>query len=515
MEFFKKRKFCLPALVVLVIMPLISNILFFSKEHIEFTFINLLKYNFSEPLLIIVSMLSFLIAFTLCSIKNLQETINVKDEIEKATTPFKRLLDNAPAAVIATDNKGKVEYINKAFEEMTGYTKKELIGKKYAYNFYKGGKETAKKVIKAMRSTDYGGIGKVVGYEIDAVTRYDEYIPCLIYGNINYVEEKETGSIGFLVDMRDRIKILKELEKSRNKYKTLIESAGEGIYIRQDHQFKYFNKKFKEMLGYHDDEEIKSIPIYDVIDESAFKKCSMMYDKILNGEVVKAPYESIFKKKDGSRIFVEVNINPVIFEGKPAVQGFVRDITEKKLLENQLKEMNEKLLALSIQDELTGLYNYRYFRERIKEKFLESKRYNIPLSLLVIDIDDFKQVNDVYGHLAGDMILKGVAKILMRNVREVDIAARYGGEEFAILLTHVDIEKAKSIGERILHDISSKEFLYDIHLIKITVSIGVSCFNKEFVKSEEDLIKFADEAMYFVKNSGKNNIKVMEFSTIN
>jgi diguanylate cyclase (GGDEF)-like protein/PAS domain S-box-containing protein len=278
------------------------------------------------------------------------------------------------------------------------------------------------------------------------------------------------------------------------------------MYIRQDHEFKYVNRKFKEMLGYADDEELKNIPINKIIDEESLPVCAQIYDKILKGEKVENPYLSIFRKKNGEKIYVEITINPTEYEGRPAVQGFVRDVTEKKLLENKLKEMNEKLKELSIKDELTGLYNYRYFKNKLKEKFLESKRYNIPISLIVIDIDDFKKINDTYGHLAGDYILKELGKILVTNVRATDIVARYGGEEFVILLPFTEIKKASEIAKRIVEAVRNRDFIYELNVINITISAGISSItNDRQIKTENDLLKVADDALYKVKGSGKDN----------
>jgi diguanylate cyclase (GGDEF)-like protein/PAS domain S-box-containing protein len=422
--------------------------------------------------------------------------------------PFKELLDLSPAGVIKLDNKGIIRYVNNAFVKLVGFKIENLVNKQHVKLFYEGGFNKAKEIMQIMRSIEYGGIGSIIDYKLNLITRYNEKVSVSLYGRILYDKHnEELGTIGFLFDIRERLKMEEELRSSKEQYQDLIEKAGEGIYIRQEHKFVYFNKKFKEMLGYTDDDEIRELPIFQVIDEEAFEHCSKLYEQILLGKKVTMPYESIFKRKDGSKIYVEVNINPVEYNGKSAVQGFVRDITDKKKLEDKLKEINKKLLELSIKDELTGLYNYRYFIDKLREKFIESKRYNIELSLMVIDIDDFKKVNDTYGHLAGDHILKEIAIILKSNVREIDTVARYGGEEFVILLPHIAIDKAEKIALRICNEISNNKFIFDDNIIRTTVSIGVSSFEKDFLKDEIELIKFADDALYQVKNSGKNNIK--------
>ncbi len=511
----KNKKFCIIALLILIIIPCLSNYAYFSQQCLTFSFKNLLTVNFTKFPLLIINLFSITIAVILCSIKKIFTDIETIEKVEEELKPYKLLLENSPAIVVQADKKGKFKYVNEAFEKISGFSREEVIGIMHISSFYKGGIETAKSIMKLMRSTEKGGIGKILDYRLVLLTRYKEEIPAAIFGTIVYIKGKEDSTIGFLFDIRDRLKLENELIKSKEKYKNLIENAGEGIYIRQEHQFKYMNRKFKEMLGYADDEELKNLPIFQVIDDESFKTCSLIYDKILKGEKVKMPYESIFKKKNGEKIYVEITINNVEFEGKPAVQGFVRDITDKKALDEKLKKMNAKLLELSNKDGLTGLYNYRYFREKLRERYLESKRYNIPLSLMVIDIDDFKNINDTYGHLAGDTILKELSKIFKQNVREVDIVARYGGEEFVILLPHVTMEDTEIIANRILKQVEAKEFIYNLNVIKITLSIGVSSIQHETVKDENDLLKYADEALYCVKNSGKNRVQAMEIKTIN
>jgi len=513
--FLKNKKFCIIALMILIMIPCITNYAYFSQECMEISFKNILKLNFTKFPLIIVNLFCIIIAGLLCSIKKIFTDMETLDKIEEELKPYKLLLENSPAIVVQADKKGYFKYVNEAFEKISGYSRDEVIGKMHISAFYKGGMETAKKVLKIMRTTAKGGIGKIIDYRLILLTRYNEEIPAAIFGTIVYIKGKEDSTIGFLFDNRERLQLENELIASKEKYKRLIENAGEGIYIRQEHQFKYVNKKFKEMLGYADDEEVQNIPIFEVIDENAFKTCSILYNRILKGEKVKMPYESIFKKKNGEKIYVEITINNVEFEGKPAVQGFVRDITDKKALDEKLKKMNEKLLELSNRDGLTGLYNYRYFREKLRERYLESVRYKIPLSIMVIDIDDFKKINDTYGHLAGDMVLKELAKILTLNVREVDIVARYGGEEFVILLPHVNLRDTEVIANRILKQVEAKEFIYDLNVIRATISIGVSSIHDKPVKDENELLKYADEALYLVKNSGKNRVYAMDAATIN
>lgn len=158
---------------------------------------------------------------------------------------------------------------------------------------------------------------------------------------------------------------------------------------------------------------------------------------------------------------------------------------------------------LSVTDPLTGLLNRRYLEERIAEEIVRSKRHRFSLSLMMLDVDDFKAYNDKFGHPAGDTALRTVAEILKETLRGADVAARYGGEEFAILLPQTSSEEAAQIGERLRRRIEKAEFSGR----NVTVSIGIaSCSNE--VDSAKDLISAADVALYSAKNQGRNNVQI-------
>jgi diguanylate cyclase (GGDEF)-like protein len=162
--------------------------------------------------------------------------------------------------------------------------------------------------------------------------------------------------------------------------------------------------------------------------------------------------------------------------------------------------MVEKLKERANTDYLTGLRNHRYFQERLAEEAEKSKRYGIPLSLIMIDIDNFKKFNDTYGHQFGDLALKTVAQTIRGTVRASDLAARYGREEMAVLLPNTNIEGACAIAGRICENIRRVVVSDGRNAAKVTVSVGVT----EFKGDKDRLIREADEALYSAKRSGKD-----------
>ncbi len=164
--------------------------------------------------------------------------------------------------------------------------------------------------------------------------------------------------------------------------------------------------------------------------------------------------------------------------------------------------MYSRTRYLSLTDSLTGLYNRRHLDNCIEREFLRSKRYSSDLSAAIIDIDFFKKINDSYGHLCGDFVLKETAYLILENFRKTDLVFRYGGEEFVVILTETGAENAFIPLERLRKLIESYPFKYNGTAINLTVSIGISSNNVETV---EEFLDNADKALYKAKQSGRNN----------
>lgn len=173
-------------------------------------------------------------------------------------------------------------------------------------------------------------------------------------------------------------------------------------------------------------------------------------------------------------------------------------------LQNAL--LHGELERLSVTDRLTELYNHGYFQQRLDEEFKRSARFSHPMSLIMLDIDDFKEFNDSYGHPRGDEVLKSVSSVIRRNLREMDIAARYGGEEFVVVLPETDCDGASAVAERIRTDIAAIGFVPNgTGPVHKTVSIGVATFPRD-ATSAHKLLEAADSAMYGAKRAGKNRV---------
>ena len=183
----------------------------------------------------------------------------------------------------------------------------------------------------------------------------------------------------------------------------------------------------------------------------------------------------------------------------------IRDLYKERMKE--IEGMKEEALLLSYTDDLTGIYNHRFFIQQLTLEVERQKRYASPLALLMIDIDYFKHYNDTNGHLAGDQVLKAIAFLIQRGVRQTDIVARYGGEEFSAILINAGREKALEIAERVRRNVADTRLPNEGAQPNknLTVSIGVATFSPS-ISTLTDLIREADHALYRAKKAGRHGI---------
>jgi diguanylate cyclase (GGDEF)-like protein len=203
---------------------------------------------------------------------------------------------------------------------------------------------------------------------------------------------------------------------------------------------------------------------------------------------------------DGEKRFFEISALPlgIPHDKKTRMFKSIRDITEKK-------KVQEKLTVLATTDSLSGLYNRAEFMKLAQRELSWAKIHNKKLSLLMIDLDHFKTINDTFGHAAGDEVIRQMGKMIMTNFRKTDFAGRLGGEEFAVLLKDASLDEAKGAAKKFLDTVSSKKVIYEEQEISITVSIGVAAINSENnISNIEDVLKQADDALYKAKAKGRN-----------
>jgi len=303
-------------------------------------------------------------------------------------------------------------------------------------------------------------------------------------------------------NMSSKKEIELELVESNERFQRLVEniSAEYCMYSHNNQgELTYVSPSIEEMLGWTPD-ELRVNYTSLITDHPANQKAIAHTDAGLSG-VRQPPYLMQMRHKDGGFRWVEVSEGPVLdASGKViGIEGIVHDVTDRKMME-------EKLLLLATTDGLTNLYNRIHFNELLENEVKRATRYTTPLSILMLDIDNFKKVNDTYGHQAGDAYLVALASLMRDLSRAADTCARYGGEEFIIILPQTTAENAMDFAARLRQKVEELTVQYNNQVIQCTVSIGINSLSLREEKETEELLRGVDSALYAAKERGRNSV---------
>lgn len=304
--------------------------------------------------------------------------------------------------------------------------------------------------------------------------------------------------------LRENEKINRALSESEKKFHSLVSQSLVGIAIVENEKFTYSNAKFNEIFGYSAEEirELGPLDITGVMDRPIVEE---KIQKRLSGEAKRVVYLFHGLRKNGEVIDVEVHSSIMEINGKPALIGLIMDVTERIRAEHELQALQRRLLDQSIHDSLTGLYNRRYLEETLDRELLLSEHNNYPISIIMGDLDHFKMVNDHFGHLAGDEVLRFFGNLLRKHARQCDIYCRYGGEEFLLVLPKVEKSLAIERAEELRSTMAAVPVPYGISAIPVTASFGVASFPEDG-RTGDELISAADSALYAAKTAGRNRV---------
>jgi len=233
-------------------------------------------------------------------------------------------------------------------------------------------------------------------------------------------------------------------------------------------------------------------------------------------------FEVMVDDKKLTDIFLDLDPELVVpMMGLDGMYGFI--VFGKKILDFQYAKTEiqyidwiMKFASISLQNNIhylrasvdlkTGLYNHSFFVKRVDEEMARLKRHDYDISVLMLDIDFFKKINDTYGHIAGDKIIFNISKIIEDHIRNEDVASRFGGEEFAVLLVQCRNDHALEVAERIRQSVQAQDFVYEDKIIKTTVSIGIAKVSKDCSFPTNEIIHMADTALYQSKSNGRNQV---------
>ena len=426
-------------------------------------------------------------------------------------------LEAAANTIVITNRDGIIEWANSAFEGLTGFDPVEAIGEKPGA-LLKSGKQGPK---------FYEDLWRTI---LSGNTWHDELVNRRKDGNLYFEEMTITplrdadNEISHFIavkqDITERKKAEEALVKSEKEYRTLFENMPIGLYrTSADGHILDANMALVNMFGYPSRSALlaqKADELYaDPELDNKFKS------EILTKGLLSA-FEAEFRRYDQQTFWAEDYVH-VIYDadGHPLYyEGSLINITDRKKAENDLRQANQSLQlahselqkmftheqVLARTDGLTGQINRRYFFEIATREFNLSARYQRPLTIILFDIDGFKQVNDTFGHTLGDKILVQAAQTTAMQVRDVDVLARYGGDEFIILLPQTDAKQAFMIAERIRESVASVRVENENSPFIVTLSVGVAeIIHSPQDETIEDVIRRADHALYQAKKNGRNH----------
>ncbi|WP_026339228.1 sensor domain-containing diguanylate cyclase [Psychromonas ossibalaenae] len=307
------------------------------------------------------------------------------------------------------------------------------------------------------------------------------------------------GMCGISTDITEQKKYETIIKEQKQLLDAVLDNVDSHIYMK-DHlrTYRYVNRKAAGLFG---------LPVEDIIGKKDIEVIGRetadnfwISDKQVLNSNQKQTCEEIFKDENNNpRRYMSVKMPYQINETTPAVIGFSTDITE-------LYKLKEELQKQANTDSLTGLNNHRFFIENAQREYHRAGRYHLPLTVMTLDIDNFKFINDNYGHPAGDQVLTALSQSLLSIVRFEDVLARTGGEEFSVLLPETDMHQAGVLAERIRFELQKLKIAGSWSgEIKMTVSIGLAALKKTD-DSFEALFSRADKALYKAKKQGKNRV---------
>ena len=288
-------------------------------------------------------------------------------------------------------------------------------------------------------------------------------------------------------------------------FKTLIDTTNDVVIVTDVTPFEeggprivYVNPAFEKLMGYRAEEVIGESPRLLHGPNTDRQTRYRIRKAILHGKPIRT--ELLKYGKDGQARWLDMNIVP-LQDDSGEIKYFAsieRDLTRYKKMERQLANM-------ALFDSLTGALSRAAYLQHAEKEFKRSKRYNRPLSTIMIDIDHFKKINDQYGHAAGDHVLQIFVEAIEEEIRGPDAIGRIGGEEFALLMPDTPLKAAAHLAERVRQRITKYPYIAGKMLIEVTASLGVAVMEEEDANYKA-MLQRADEALYTAKHSGRNRV---------
>ncbi len=443
----------------------------------------------------------------MCGIQtDITERKKIENALRESESRFRAITEGSPTGIYIFQD-GIIKYVNPTLCHITGYSQDELLQNNPVVFIHPEDRKIAGEMILQRQK--------------NSSKPFQQEFRCLHKnGNTIFIEVVGTrlelngrpAELGNVLDVTRRKQIEIELEEDKEIFKLFMEHSPVYVFIKdEDIRPVLLSKNYEEMLGKPIDELLGKDMEELFPPEIARNMKQDDLEVLRSGKPIK-----VIEEMDG-KVF-ETTKFTIIRQGKPSfIAGFTVDITERRRVEIAYQEANKRLEAhvteiellheqlreQAIRDPLTGLFNRRYLQETLDREISRAGRDGQSVGLIIMDIDNFKQVNDSYGHKAGDQMLKALGKLLMANIRSEDIPCRYGGEEFVIVMPGASLQAARDRAESIRNKFDALYVHYGNQILHATMSLGVAAFPQHGLNSEATLIR-ADRALYHAKQKGRN-----------
>ena len=424
-----------------------------------------------------------------------------RGEIHLLSQFRKSVIDNASIWIYVLDKMGYVTVWNKAAEEISGYRREEVLKNIKVWEWLYPDPEYRESVYRISKEIINLG-AKVENFETTIRTKSGQE-KIIAWNSRRFLNDKEEvmGSISIGRDITEHKRTLQALRESESQMATLMDSLPGMAYrsMNDTHwTMKFVSSGCTHLTGYESKEltENRELSFASIIYDEDLADVKQEVSRALEQ---KRPFEMEYRirRRDGRIIWVWGQGQAVNIGQQQYLEGILLDINQRKIVEQELERM-------ATHDPLTGLYNRRELEQQLQDELVRARRYDRPIGLLWLDVDHFKRVNDQYGHLAGDKVLRELSRLLQANIRSVDYVARYGGEELVIVLPEVDVNEAMEMAERLRRMVESAKIeVAENQKVNVTVSIGVAAFPVHG-REATNLFRNADEAMYRAKQEGRN-----------
>jgi diguanylate cyclase (GGDEF)-like protein/PAS domain S-box-containing protein len=452
---------------------------------------------------------------------------------------YRNIFESSSTAMTILSDDAVIMLANREFEKLSGYRRNELEGKKSLAEFFstrdfesfltlpKHSTLTPHRLAHRAETkiSDRSGNDHHVLLSLSALQGAHQFIASFIdISERKRAEDEILSQRGELKQMNERLRSLHELSSVTTSTLDLKTMLRDVLHTVTRMELLHLDRKGIIFVNYENELQMGAqigltqdiVELHQQIDSEIALCCSSLNGKVSLNEVFACdiPHLDCAFAAQNSQHRMQPHI-VVPLRSHNAISGIMCLYPLSKIIiDAEMKEMlttignqigiaienallYEKTKTLSLHDHLTGLPNRRFLQLEVERNFAKSKRYGAPLSLMMIDIDNFKRFNDDNGHTAGDSLLADIARIMLKEIRETDLAVRYGGEEFLILLPEAAFQEAFDIAERLRFSIADHT--------PVTVSIGLSSFD-ESMESHTTMISDADRALYIAKTNGKNRV---------